>query len=201
MARHSFDCDSPLDDQCLMMLLATSKLVGLKYEWFKVPHAAQIQTVASSTWISSWTTNYMLGRKTTIHNLVQLDARLSIGVLTHNPIKQLGTKRHVSLPLAKYNDLGFWTFPFWNGLLEKLETKKYPNCSFNITEGQSIEDAHNELDSSQFPHEEVSFPGKVLCPEKEPPSGSEIDIEIKTSVAQFPTESTETKILFAQVPT
>ena len=51
-------------------------------------------------------------------------------------------------------------------LLDKLATEKGINCTLNITEGKSIEDAHIELYDSQFLNEEVLSLENFPCPEK-----------------------------------
>ena len=51
-------------------------------------------------------------------------------------------------------------------LLDNLATEKGLNCTFNITEGQSIEDAHIELYGSRFLNEEVPSLEKFPCPKK-----------------------------------
>ena len=63
---------------------------------------------------------------------------------------------------------GISNLPLSPDLLDKLETEKYLNYTFNILEGQIIEETHIKLDGSHFPHKEVTSLEKAPYPGKEP---------------------------------
>ena len=79
--------------------------------------------------------------------------------------KEIYNQTPYQFSFGQIPQFGIENLPLSPDLLDKIATEKYLNCTFNLPEGQRIEDAHIELDSGQFTHEEVLPLDKVMCPE------------------------------------